>query len=1107
MNPKQLLLAWLLITLSATPLLAKDFTLQEHLGRSWKNELVTFALSSAQLNSVEKNWALVDVNGERVPYQLVIDADGESSHICFQTDLSPYESQSFRFVDQPARSSTTLQIEESDQEIRIENKLIGLAICKKLELCQGPISGIRLQSGQWTGGSALNNTAAVKSYSAQVTAQGPVFVEVQGRLTFSDGGTWALTCRIEDNEPVVIVEEKFDAPGGGIFQVHLGGEKYQPTHMLYRSGMGGSMGRVNSYALNEGRAFILEPWLHWWGSERQGNWFALYTDSLAPQKEPSFDSLIKDKKEDLVESLLGEDDKKSEPDANPDLLMIGLLKPSVWRDPKWSGKASHVSLNIPADFTNSVMKVSFPMGGGNRVWMFGTPDKDKSVSVLKEQDRNIAPLPQQYLIKHGDFPLNVVKEYVLQWEGDHENYPRLFVDKNELSKLSATLMADSFEVRRWEAGPPITAYNLDELLRVYFASNSVRLGSNIARTCEDWLSHSVQDGLLQQNSRVALGVAPHMQANQLLPTLNLTDVALGTERLTPEQRQRMLAQVALIGYAVNRDDYWSPARGFSANPNMTTTVAQFQVTVAALIPSHPMAKKWAERGLDTLTYQLNSWSDEDGGWLEAPHYAMVAYDHMLAAFIMAKRAGFADHLHDDRMRLIAEWFAKISTPPDKHTNGHRHYPPVGNTYYGESTGMFSIIAELWKERNPKFATQMQWMYQQHGEAGIGLGGAFPALAGYKELLKAKDVAPAEPDYGSQLFRETGVVLRSPLGSGRESYLYMIAGSNHDHYDVDSGSIVLWGKGRVLVDDWGYIGQHAQQYHSLMSSSSIGGNMRVKQFSTQPSLDYVSGRKGTWQRQIALVKDEALPDNNFFLIRDTHHADSTANWRLWLTSKPDLDKAQENAPSFPLAKKSKKTDDLLDDVLNDIETELESKSSEEKQVQKAPAPVTIHEQGVTVVGEDDVDFDLFIYQPNKLNLKTETVSQDMMVGRRDGEPGPLRLTQTSLSATLEPQGSIAVLVYPRVKTEPTPQVKWHAGGRIVEVRSKHGTDFVAISAVKNGDNPEEYQVPESGFTFRGEAGVAQLRPVHANLTLGEAGEIKLGSKVLASETPTTQKSSR
>jgi hypothetical protein len=181
--------------------------------------------------------------------------------------------------------------------------------------------------------------------------------------------------------------------------------------------------------------------------------------------------------------------------------------------------------------------------------------------------------------------------------------------------------------------------------------------------------------------------------------------------------------VAILAYTVNRDDYWSPPRGFGANPNMTSGVAAYRAQLGATIPAHPMAAAWVANGIKELKYQLDHWSDDDGGWLEAPHYAMVSYDYLLGVFLMAHNTGFDDSLYDPRMKKIAEWFAKISTPPDSQLGGHRHLPPIGNTYIREPTGEFGLIANLWKLKDPTFAANMQWMHQQQGSpAEPGLGG-------------------------------------------------------------------------------------------------------------------------------------------------------------------------------------------------------------------------------------------------------------------------------------------------------------------------------------------------------------------------------------------------
>jgi hypothetical protein len=999
---------------------SQGLKLKEHLGRTWTNELVRFPISSQQGKKAANGLALIGPGGREIAYQLT--GDKTKNRICLQADLTPYATSEYRFSDKPAAAKSDLKITESADQIRISNKHTGLTIARKLSGSQGPIASIRLRSGLWTGGSSLSKGDAIASYDAKVTARGPVFVEIICKAVFADKGEWTLRCRLESNEPVIIVDEQFDTPSGGVFSVSLGDKTFQPANILFRSGNMSGFGRVMSNPTpDKGLAFTLEPWLHWWEAQRQGNWFALYSET--------------------------------------DMLMVGLLKPSLWKDPGWKGSAPQAPPRVKATVANKVTVLQFPLSGGRRRWMLGVPDKAQSIKPLSEKNRNVSPPPQDYLIKHGDFPLDEVKDYVLEWDGDHENYPRLFLGKEDLTGLRKLLKPDRRESARRILQRPINKYDIETPIHEYFASGDAGLGKRIIETSDNWLDKVVDDDLLDQNRRVTLGVAPHMQAVLMLPAINLTDAAMSCKSMTPRLRKRFLARLAFLGYTLNRDDYWSPRRGFSANPNMTTTVAHYQTAIASLIPSHPKAKQWAAKGLNQLRYQLNSWSDEDGGWLEAPHYAMVSYDHMLASFIMAARAGFGDYLYEDRMRKVVEWFAKISTPRDVRTSGFRHHPPIGNTYHGEGTGLFGIVAGLWKQRDPQFAANMQWMHREHGSSNLGIGWSFPSLAGYKTLLRNYEGKPKPPTFGSTWFRKTGVVLRNVMGSERETYLHLIAGPNHDHYDYDSGSIVLWGKGRVLADDWGYIGRHARKYHSLLSSKTAGGNMRIKEFAAQTPLDYVSGLKGSWRRQIAFAKDTDPNGPNFFLIRDTHNADEGATWRLWLTTEADIDGDRKDKP-------------------------------------KSGSAIRIHARGATVSGPDDVDLDIFMYRAGKLKLQTETASQKLSCANRKGKVGPTSIQQTALIASLEKRDAVVSLLYPRLKTEKSPKVTWSADGRIAKVVSQAGVDYVFLA-------PEAVKAEFDQVAFQGSAGLVQIRGKRTLLTLGAGGEIRLGARELTSDKPKTQ----
>ncbi|MSR12859.1 MAG: hypothetical protein EXR84_13930 [Gammaproteobacteria bacterium] len=70
----------------------------------------------------------------------------------------------------------------------------------------------------------------------------------------------------------------------------------------------------------------------------------------------------------------------------------------------------------------------------------------------------------------------MVKDYVLEWPGDHDNYSRLFVGKQEAQELRRALNSAPQELKRWESQQLIDKYNIGAPLREYYASESVQLG-------------------------------------------------------------------------------------------------------------------------------------------------------------------------------------------------------------------------------------------------------------------------------------------------------------------------------------------------------------------------------------------------------------------------------------------------------------------------------------------------------------------------------------------------------------------------------------------------------------------------------------------------------
>ncbi len=996
--------AW---ALGAAPM--ADFTLRDFIGRDWRNECVTFPLTADQLRQAQLGLSLTGPDGKAIPYQVAAGAGQQPATISFLTDLNAYETRVFRFTTEHAQTATDLRIVETPADIRLTNSLSGITIAKALANGAGPIAGIRLKSGKWVGASTLTSDTPLTAYTAEVTARGPAFVEVVCRATFNAKQTWELRVRLQANEPVVLVDETFTALTKADFTLSLS-PNFAPDTLFYRYGKGmpdGNIGKMATWKIAPGEVFVLEPWLRWWERDRQGACFSVYNEK------------------------------------EPDLLSIAAGEAGVWIDPAIPSE-QRAPVQLVCRQEGQDLRLTFPLKTGRRQWMISALDKDAALTpLLSKTDLYQSPLPYQSLIKHGHFPLDTIKDYTLTWPDEKTRFPHLILTQADVTALRARTpdpkVYDSAIASYLRNKQPLGQFNMEGPITAYLATGNVELGQFLLDSVQTKL-HDCIDIFMQQQG-LPYGAAPH-NSQVILDTIQLADIVLSNPRLTPEQRERLLAQLAFIGYTINRPEYWSLPRGYAANPNMTTTVYGYITAIACELPGHPLAKQWVQDGITELKRQLDEWSDSNGGWLEAPHYAMVSFDQILGGFMMARNAGFADYLYDPKVKLIGDWFGKISTPPDSRLKGSRHFPPVGNTYLSEPSGEFGTLAYLWKDRDPEFAARMQWMYHQHQSYPLpGIGSGYPGLAGFRGLLLDPTLPEKAPAWGSELFPQTGVVLRSGFPSARETMLYLIAGNNHAHYDNDSGSITLWAKGRILADDFGYYGMAPANDHSMVESTVMGRVMAVKQFTTDKYLDYVSGESGGWTRQIAFVKDPDPLAPNYFMINDSFQAPTPATWRLWCTARA----------------------------------------------------VTPGAQFALVEGKEDVDMGVFFTRPTPLALSTEEKTRTAGAGLRpDGsQQGRMDSTQIGIIATLKADAGLTAILYPYLKTEQMPFVTPIADGRGVKMEHGAGTDYVFLSATP-------FTYAQGDISFTGTCGAIRLRGNGAPaLSLGAPGRIAARGKVLQS----------
>jgi len=994
------------------------FSFQDYLNRNWSNEMVTVPASAQTIKALQAGQGVVDSQGQPVLWQILPARAAGGAQVAFLANIPPMGKESFRLGEVSEPVSSDLKVTETDTAIEVSNSRVGLRIRKALQDTQGPIESIRLGEGEWIGESSLENyPAGAGEYSVRVVTQGPVLVEVECGIE-KGSGSWKLRLQFQAGEPVVLIDEDFSLGEDVAWSLNLS-EGFSPDEIFYRTGKSAAgtlfgVATASKIVADEEPVFVVDGWLRWWMKLREGKWFAVY----GPQ--------------------------------SPEMLLVGSRNAEVWVEPGTSTDSANAEKKKPADVSVELkldgqdLRLGLPLADGRRDWLIGAVDKAKSLEVLTQATKfkpRLATLPQQSIIK-TEFPLNRIKDYVLNWK-ETESHPRLFITPKELEELRKDFIPDP-EALAGYMELKLNSQKLNEPVHYFLLSKDPALGRKLADFSLETLQGAI-DYYLLQDGGFSLGFAPHHNFTAVATSANLADALFDQGIYTPEEHDRVRAQLAFIGYTTTRDDFWAEELGYAANPNMTSMVAANQLTLGCVIASNPDAKPWAVEGLTELKRELNEWSDSSGGWLEAPHYVLAAFDPIVGGMIMAKNSGYGDELDNPRLRLVAQWLAKISTPPNPNLNNWRHLPPIGNTMRNEATAIFGLMAGLWRERNPEFSAEMLWMHEQQGSPTKMAPGGFTAnLNGFYKLLSDFPKKSKAPNYKSEVFPENGVILRNIFPSDRETTLHMIAGSHVQHYDYDSGSVTIWGKGRVIADDFGYYSRAPMKDHNMVDTPATDGlNMRIKDFSTTPEFDYVKGKLKVWSRQILFVKSPQWDAPNYFLIKDSLRPALPATWRMWFT----CESIQVNGPQ------------------------------------------------ALVVGREDVDTDVFFVAPTE-TPKIEEVTRKTLALLPNRSEKMIDFTQTGLIVPEKRQSGFTTVLFPRLKTAPAAKVKDLQDGQVVEVQTGQGTDYLFANAKK-------FSFKQGEMEFEGTAGAIQNRPGKLILSLGAAGKISSAGKTLESEMAISQ----
>ncbi|HOF88774.1 MAG TPA: hypothetical protein PLZ36_11835, partial [Armatimonadota bacterium] len=851
------------LPLAAQEALIQTIVLKDDLGQAWSHDLVFFPLAQPLSAQEQAEVTLLGPDGNALPCQF--SGDGAQTRIAFLADLPAYGESRYRLVRQaPTAAPNPLRIERTAESLRVSNGITGVEVPTPAGRYQdGPLRGIRLQSGAWIGDSRLITKRAIAGYDVVVAAAGPVYVDLECRYRFAGEKSWVMTLRIIAGEPVVLIHETFnlDDDSRWDFVVSRG---FAPTHVFARPSEDTRYSFAPLTYQDNATLVRLCPWAAWW--DRRNNTFF----GLLQAKETTFGY-------DSARQRLTMQPLPQQP-ADDDMLIAAAGDVATWArggpDIYDAGPGKFVPVVSSQD---GLLAFQLQLAAPGRRWLLGTG----AVTEHLVADTDVAPA-QRLLNRYCETPLNTVKEMPLRWKRTMA-HPHLGITAADAKRLVAApnyedILAKNPQSRELKrlclpaiAGQPLT----QEQARI------TAIKADLQQKLDAMVGY-FRYGNNRRGSAMFGTIIPRIDVGYVLPPL---DLALGAGLYTPEEQERIFAQLAFVAEKLLSPDYQSPGRSLTGNPNMVTAWCGALVMMACMMPEHPRAKAWYTEGMGRLDYMLEHWQGPNGAWIEAPHYMMAAIDPIFLAKVAAVNAGFTEGRLDERLIRAVMFLAKISTPPDPNFVNRRHYPPIGNTYLNETSLMFGAVAKLYRGAEPEQAAALQWMWQQQGKPyWVGLGGA-ASLDFYRELLMDESWDPPAPKWTSEAFPGFGAVLRSGFPGDRETCMIYHQGEiATQHYDYDQGAFELWAKGRPLSLDWGYEGRAPAWHHNCMDIGNAQGKVRT--FAAAPTVDYLHGHQSGWDRQVLFLKDADPLKPNYFVLRDSTDGTGTANWWLWVNTRKE-----------------------------------------------------------------------------------------------------------------------------------------------------------------------------------------------------------------------------
>ena len=757
-----LLMALLPLMLEGAPQ-ATTVTLAEALGSDWKHELIHKDLSFEEGELKQATARMTDEDGKEIPCQIshverALDGSVRSMKVWFFANLSADGTASYSIMPgERGKSESSLKVTRGDKSVALTTDAPGSVGVRllggeqifdwpvNLQDSFSPIQALVTPSGRRVGAGTFNAPFRVKSIRSTIESAGPLFAEVAIRYAF-EKGYWIFKARMLEGCPMIQIEEEFNTGDSGqtarefdrYYSLLLNTGGFKPTQGWY------SDNSPNPKFYDLGKRLIPKAW-EATGALPRSNWIASPVNGYTLTFNENRDDYYLTGWPSVMPKI-GSFIRFVEPGGEA----IGFANLHImgWRDAMAirfrTNKEGELRVNLPIqkfkqDWGTDGLGDGSPNYTGKTLFVasntcrrsYGimiTPAEDEKEKRLESLSSMTAHLAAQ--------PLDQVKDWPLDWP-------------------------DPIDETKWADAPTKAGERALKTMRGRM--QLARLGGNL-------VSYS-------------MGNHYHFARN-IYP--GIRQVISDPKKISAGQRKELRRLCAFEAYRQNSPELFPYGTGVHLNnPNMTIMAVEARAKSAYLVKDHPMFREWGKVTLGLMQDFFRRYTKPSGAPYENPHYTLgVTLERAAVVNDILMEAGIGDALDSPlfkkTMRFVLNWL----TPPDPRFNGHRVVLPIGNCSYQSIKPEFGErFVNYYRERDPKLASQLQWLVNQ-------------TLPEKKKLRIVDDLAPG---LKSEWIRDYGVIFRHGYGTKHETMMHLLAGSCFGHYEIETDhmSYTLYAKGQPI----------------------------------------------------------------------------------------------------------------------------------------------------------------------------------------------------------------------------------------------------------------------------------------------------------------------